>query len=27
MCEVRIRLWDWTERISHAEALISMSEA
>ena len=27
MCEVRIRLWIWTERISHAEALISMSEA
>ena len=27
MCEVCIRLWTWTERISHAEALISMSEA
>ena len=27
VCEVRIRLRIWTERISHAEALISMSEA
>ena len=27
MCEVRIRLWIRTERISHAEALTSMSEA
>ena len=27
VCEVRIRLWIRTERISHAEALISMSEA
>ena len=27
MCEVRIRLWNRAGRISHAEALISMSEA
>ena len=27
MCEVRIRLWNRTGRISHAEALMSMSEA
>ena len=27
MCEVRIRLRIWTERISHAEALEAMSEA
>ena len=27
VCEVRIRLWIRTERISHAEALTSMSEA
>ena len=27
VCEVRIRLWNRTGRISHAEALMSMSEA
>ena len=27
VCEVRIRLRIWTERISHAEALVSMTEA